>query len=171
MRVAIPILPALLPAMGLAQPVDEERLIKQVMDRFNPISIAEDREYCGYVGFDAAGRLVATQGTPGDVDSCLAADPDGIELVTASWHTHGSFSRDYSSEVPSVEDIEGDEDEGIDGWVATPGGRLWFIDTTDMAMWQVCGIGCLPSDPAFIVGDDGIVADEYSYDELVTRFE
>ena len=62
--------------------------------------------------------------------------------------------------------MEGDEDEGIDGWVATPGGRLWYIDTTDMVTFQICGIGCLPSDP-----DSGIIEQSYSYDDLVIKLD
>ncbi len=67
--------------------------------------------------------------------------------------------------------MEGDEDEGIDGWVATPGGRLWYIDTTDMVTFQICGIGCLPSDPEFIAGDGGIIEQSYSYDDLVIKLD
>jgi len=77
----------------------------------------------------------------------------------------------YSSETPSGTDMEGDEEEGIDGWGSTPGGRLWYIDTTDMVTFQICGIGCMPQDPNFIEGDDGFIADQYTYDELVERLE
>jgi hypothetical protein len=63
--------------------------------------------------------------------------------------------------------MEGDEEEGIDGWVATPGGRLWHIDTEDMVTYQVCGIGCLPSDPRFVRGDMGQIDQSYRYRDLV----
>jgi hypothetical protein len=54
--------------------------------------------------------------------------------------------------------MEGDADEGIDGYVATPGGRLWYIDTVDMVASQLCGIGCLPRDPKFVAGQNGEIA-------------
>ncbi len=101
----------------------------------------------------------------------MSDDPTNIEVITASYHTHGAFSTSYYNEVPSVDDIEGDEAEGIDGWVATPGGRLWYIDTEDMVLSQICGIGCLPKDPRFIKGDMGHIAQSYTYFELVDVFE
>ena len=156
---------------GLAQPVEEEMLMRQVLAELNHLSFDEGIEFCGYVGFTAAGDLAVSPATRGDESSCLSADPDNLEVIVASYHTHGDFSTEYSSETPSGDDMEGDEEEGIDGWVATPGGRLWYIDTTDMVTFQVCGVGCLPKDPNFIEGDDGFIAESYSYDEIVERLE
>lgn len=59
------------PTAALAQPVSEEALIKSIFEKLNPISIAENREYCGYVGFDRVGVLIASDAVPGDVDSSL----------------------------------------------------------------------------------------------------
>lgn len=154
-----------------AQSAEEEALVREIFAGLNPVSIAENIEYCGYVGFDVAGRLVASDPTPGDEASCLADDPVEIDLITASYHTHGAFSTDYANELPSGTDMEGDEAEGIDGWVATPGGRLWYIDTTDMVTFQICGIGCLPADPEFIAGDFGPIAEDYFYEELIIRLD
>lgn len=152
---------------ALAQSAEENALIRRVFAELQPISIRENVEYCGYVGFSADGRLIASRATRGDEGSCLADDPRDIEVITASYHTHGSYSPDYYNEVPSGDDMEGDEEEGIDGWVATPGGRLWYIDTEDMIARQVCGIGCLASDPRFVAGDMGHIEQSYSYGELV----
>jgi len=154
-----------------AQPMDEETLIRATLSELNLRSFAEGIEYCGYVGFTADGTLAVSDPTPGDESSCLSDDPVNLEVITASFHTHGDFSTEYSSETPSGTDMEGDEEEGIDGWVSTPGGRLWYIDTTDMVTFQICGIGCMPQDPNFIEGDDGFIADQYTYDELVERLE
>ena len=160
---------ALMPTTLLGQSIDEEALIRSVFADLNPTSIEQNVEFCGYIGFTADGELAYSQPTRGDEGSCLSDDPTNLELITASYHTHGGFSPDYSSELPSGTDMEGDEDEGIDGWVATPGGRLWYIDTTDMVIFQICGIGCLPSDPEFIAGDSGIIEQSYSYDDLVIK--
>ncbi|SLN26362.1 DUF4329 domain-containing protein [Pseudooctadecabacter jejudonensis] len=162
---------ACLPAMALAQPADEEALMRATLTELNLQSFETGTEYCGYVGFNDAGELIASPPTAGDESSCLSDDPTEIAVITASYHTHGDFSTEYSSETPSGADMEGDEEEGIDGWVATPGGRLWYIDTTDMVTFQICGIGCLAQDPDFIEGDDGFIAEEYTYDELVERLE
>lgn len=159
------------PTVSIAQSVDEEALMRAVFGDLNPISIAENVEYCGYLGFTAEGELAVSPPTLGDESSCLSDDPDNLELIIASYHTHAGFSPDYSSELPSGTDMEGDEEEGIDGWVATPGGRLWYIDTADMVTWQVCGIGCIPSDPDFIPGDLGIIEQSYSYEDLVIKLD
>ena len=67
--------------------------------------------------------------------------------------------------------MEGDADEGIDGYVATPGGRLWYLDTVDMVASQLCGIGCLPRDPKFVAGQNGEIVLSYTYDDLVIKLE
>lgn len=162
---------ALMPTTLLGQSIDDEALIRSVFADLNPTSIEQNVEFCGYIGFTADGELAYSQPTRGDEGSCLSDDPTNLELITASYHTHGGFSPDYSSELPSGTDMEGDEDEAIDGWVATPGGRLWYIDTTDMVTFQICGIGCLPSDPEFIAGDSGIIEQSYSYDDLVIKLD
>lgn len=161
----------LVPVCAFGQSSDEEALMRAVFADLNPISIAQNVEYCGYMGFTADGELTVSPATLGDEGSCLADEPDNLELIIASYHTHGGHSPDYSSELPSGTDMEGDEDEGIDGWVATPGGRLWYIDTTDMITRQICGIGCLPADPEFVAGESGVIEQSYSYDDLVIKLD
>ena len=167
MRVLFIVSLLLFPTVATAQSAAEDALIRQVFAQLQPISFRENVEYCGYVGLDYDGRLVASRATPGDEGSCLSDDPDNITVITASYHTHGAYSPDYYNEVPSGDDMEGDEEEGIDGWVATPGGRLWYIDTEDMIARQVCGIGCLVSDPRFVAGDMGHIEQSYGYRDLV----
>lgn len=167
----IALITALAPTLLSAQSIDEEALMRAVFAELNPRSIAENVEFCGYLGFTADGELAFSQPTRGDEGSCLADDPDNLDLLIASYHTHGGHSPDYSSELPSGTDMEGDEDEGIDGWVSTPGGRLWYIDTTDMITRQICGIGCMPADPNFVRGENGIIEQSYSYNELVIKLD
>jgi hypothetical protein len=162
---------AVFPTGLAAQSIDEEALARSIFADLNPISIEQNVEFCGYIGFTADGELAFSQPTRGDEGSCLSGNPDTLDLVTASYHTHGGHSSDYSSELPSGTDMEGDEDEGIDGWVATPGGRLWYIDTTDMITRQICGIGCLPADPDFVSGESGLIEQSYSYDDLIIKLD
>lgn len=157
----------LCPVSASAQSAAEDALIRQVFAQLQPISFRENVEYCGYVGLDDNGQPVASAATRGDEGSCLSDDPTNIAVITASYHTHGAYSPDYYNEVPSGDDMEGDEAEGIDGWVATPGGRLWYIDTEDMIARQVCSIGCLTADPRFVAGDMGYIEQSYSYRDLV----
>lgn len=158
---------ALAPGLARAQASNEVALVRQVFAQIQPLSFRDNREYCGYIGLNFDGELVATPATRGRVDSCFAADPDELEILYASYHTHGGYVPEDAVEVPSVEDVEGDVDEGVDGYVATPGGRLWYIDTEDMIVSQICGVGCLPSDPRFLPGASANVAPGYSYDQLI----
>ncbi len=126
---------------------DVDRFALDLFDRIQPKSIAENREYCGYIGFDAAGVLTATPARPGDTDSCDAGEPPAGLEVLASYHTHGAFLDDADSEVPSLDDLLGDMEEEIDGYVATPGGRVWLNLSLEKLTFQVCGRGCVTADP------------------------
>ena len=154
-------------AGATAQSAEEIALAKDTLGALQQPSFDTDREYCGYFGYDADERLVATPITKGLRDECTYDGPEDDLVLVLSFHTHGRFNPDYAAEVPSVTDIEADEAEGIDGFVATPGGRLWYVDTTDMIVRQVCGLGCLPQDPRFIEGADGDIEISYTYQELL----
>lgn len=157
----------LLASTASAQSAEEIVLAKATLGALQEPSFAQDREFCGYFGYDEDDRLVSTEVTRGERDSCLfEGDDDGLVLVL-SFHTHGRFSRAFAAEVPSVADIEADEAEGIDGFVATPGGRLWYVDTEDMIVRQVCGLGCLPQDPQFVEGAEGVIEISYTYQDLL----
>ncbi len=159
------------PVVANDAPADEIALVTEMFAKIQPISIGENVEYCGEMGFDADGVLRISEPVKGEEASCLPEVDQNIVIVTASYHTHGAYSPDYFNEVPSVTDIEADEEEGIDGYVATPGGRLWYVDTTDMEVSQLCGLGCLYADPDFIQGSDGHIAQSYLYDELVIKMD
>ena len=165
LSVAVMVL-ALFPVASLAQSKAEVALAKKVLSQLQKKSIANNREYCGYIGYRANGDLFATSATRGDAESCQYTGNEDDQLFVLSYHTHAAYDPEYGSEWPSVTDIEGDEAEGIDGFVATPGGRLWYIDTTDMVVRQLCGVGCLPKDPSFEPEPEG-VRKSYTYNELL----
>ena len=68
-----------------------------------------------------------------------------------------------------VDAITGTPATILDTRKTTPGGRLWYIDTTDMITSQLCGLGCMGQDPNFIKGVDGEIRRSYTYDELIDR--
>lgn len=154
----------------LADSKAEIALMKEVFAEIQPLSFKRNREYCGYIGYDFDGNLVASEARRGRKSSCRPRDPENIEVIIASYHTHGAYNGDEGSEVPSVEDMEGDQAEGIDGYVATPGGRFWYVDSEDMVISQICGVGCLDQDPDFEPHLGAGIEDSYTYDELVTWF-
>ena len=155
----------LLSHAAFAQPSGEVNLVKSVLNQLQDVSFSKNREYCGYIGYDEKGVLFASNARRGRRDSCLGRAPNNMDII-ASYHTHGSYDPEARAEFPSAADLEGDEDEGIDGYISTPGGRLWYSDSQDMVVSQICGVGCLKQDPKFIAGEDGKIHVSYSYEEL-----
>lgn len=135
------------------------------------LSIARNREYCGTIGEDANGDLVATDPRRGRRMSCKSRTLWAAEYLLASFHTHGAHDPRIDSEVPSPSDVENDMDEGIDGYVATPGGRLWFINGATGVSTLICGPGCLPSDPAYRPDPSDPIARRYTLPALRARNE
>ena len=62
-----------------------------------------------------------------------------------------------------------DQAAEVDGYIATPGGRLWFLDSDTMVARQVCGIGCLPQAPEFVPAPEDDIRQSYAYRELVEK--
>lgn len=151
-------------------PAAEIAFVRDLFERLQPRSIRTNREYCGYIGYDAQGRLRATRPVRGGPDHCEPHWPERFDPV-ASYHTHAGYDPEAWSEIPSGGDMESDEAEGIDGYIATPGGRLWYIDSIDMVASQICGVGCLPMDPDFQPETDIIVQPSYNYKDLIAIFD
>lgn len=141
-------------------------LATRTLSSLQDISFRKRREYCGFFGYRADGTLAATLAEAGTRDSCSATFPTDMAVI-ASYHTHGAYDRGYINEIPSDTDMRSDAEFFLDGFVSTPGGRLWFVDGRNWETYQICGAGCLPVAPGFRKGADGPVAERYSYDELL----
>jgi hypothetical protein len=153
------------PAQG-----DEERaMAKSLLRDLQADSIRGNREYCGLIGQMDDGRFVATKAVRGSRAKCRYPRPLPGMNVTATFHTHGAFLRHYDNEVPSVLDVMTDMSNGTNGYVSTPGGRLWFVDGRRGQLFMICGPGCLPWDPRFIEGAAGPIAGKYTLRELRDR--
>ncbi|WP_425045134.1 DUF4329 domain-containing protein [Primorskyibacter sp. S87] len=143
--------------------------VERVKARFAPLqqlSFAAQYEYCGYLGRAEDQTPTFTEMVRGGHDGCTPNLPKPGITPIASLHTHGSYDPDVPAEFPTVRDMESDRFEGVNGYIATPGGRLWYIDSRAMVAVQLCGLGCLPQDPEFHAGDDGEIAERYTYAEL-----
>ena len=142
------------------------RALKAVQQR----SVAESREYCGFIGYDAAGVLRITPPSPGTLASCnIKPAPEGMRVV-ASYHSHGGWTENYDDEVPSPTDVYSDMDSRTNGYVGTPGGRIWFFDWQRRVAIQLCGLGCLYQDPNFTARGSAPVQQRYSLEQLLDRF-
>ncbi|MFT6273304.1 MAG: hypothetical protein ACI9AQ_000091 [Dinoroseobacter sp.] len=149
-----------------AQSVGEYKFVVHLMNRLQGPSFAQSREYCGYVVRGAHGKITTGQISPGTTDGCGPIRPDEGEVLS-NFHTHGGYTEVHYNEVPSVQDLRGDVATQTNGWVATPGGRLWFNDWQRGSARQMCGVGCLQKDPIFVLGARGKVELVYTLDKLI----
>ncbi|MCX7644406.1 MAG: DUF4329 domain-containing protein [Rhodobacteraceae bacterium] len=149
-----------------AQTEEEIAFARSLLERLQIRSIIENREYCGYIGRDHRGGLVASKPRRGKYNSCDIGSPPPLMRVIASYHTHAGFDADHINEIPSLQDLTSDIEARTDGYVSTPGGRLWFSDHAAQEVRQICGPGCLPQDPVFRPGKAEKVRRSYSLREL-----
>ncbi|WP_167684343.1 DUF4329 domain-containing protein [Parasedimentitalea denitrificans] len=157
------------PTVALAQAQAERNFARKVLTDLQRQSFAANREYCGIIGLTETGGLIASAPRKGSRDSCRPKGPrSAIELI-ASYHTHAGFDEDADSEVPSASDVIGDMEEGLDGYVSTPGGRLWFIDGQSGTVRQLCGLNCLPADPDFLPDQWEPVKQRFTLSDLEGR--
>ncbi len=133
-------------------------------------SFAEKVELCTIIFEDSDGKLGTTKVRSGDESACDLRyfDEPGMAPL-ASIHTHGAFDARYDSEVPSLLDMEGDIESRLDGYVATPGGRLWRVDWQQQRAVLVCREGCLRQDTAYRPCPGDPVATTYSLSQLTAR--
>ena len=142
---------------------DELAFITTILSRLNRQSFVQNTEICGYVGRDPAGTLFTTENATGREAECYLPTPPANMTLLASYHTHGTYSPEYDSEFPTSTDMESDRAAGIDGYIATPGGRLWFVDSDTMTVRELCGVGCLPMDPGYRPDEAGRISISYTY--------
>lgn len=144
---------------------------KTALNKLQAKSISKNREYCGYIGLDVAGNFIATKPRKGRKSSCLAYSVSDDFRILASYHTHGAYSENYESELPSSDDLIADIDEGLDGYVATPGGRVWFNDARSETTALLCSAACVAADPNFDADDIPDIKRSYTLDELLALEE
>ncbi len=140
-----------------------------VLTQAQALSLANNREYCGYIAFNAADKLQFTAPIRGDIESCEPpVVPDSWELI-ASYHTHGALDPaepDANFELPSSDDLISDSEEGVDGYLSTPGGRFWFIDTVDELVILLGDTGYFEPDQLFVEDIDCPMQAEYSFEDI-----
>ncbi|MEO0342666.1 MAG: DUF4329 domain-containing protein [Pseudomonadota bacterium] len=158
---------AIAPGKGFAQGFTEAEMIfiKIQLAEVQNLSLDRNREFCGYFGY-VDGALTMSRVKRGRKASCRAFFPGSAMDVVASFHTHGRFDLRYFSEIPSTNDILADQIEGVNGFMVTPGGRLWFIDSTAGTGTLLCGLGCLPQDPDFHRDPDIQIKSKFTFQEL-----
>ncbi len=154
-----------------AQDADEIKFVTEFFDKLQPISIAQKREYCGYFGLNDNDEYIATEPTKGKEDSCYADEPPIDMNIFASYHTHGAYHIEADSELPSSADLEADIYEEVDGYISTPGGRIWFTDSYKEITIMICGRNCTVSDDRYEDGSFAPTLTQYNMEKLLERDE
>lgn len=142
---------------------------KSFLNSLQPQSFAERREFCGYFYTALDGSLQATPPIPGDRASCSMDEPDSNAGIFAVYHTHGAYDFGYDNEIPSTDDLNLNFDLGLDGYIATPGGRIWHVEVDDQTAHQVCGRNCVLSDPSFVPEDESSIRQSYTLQQIEQR--
>ncbi|MEJ6398696.1 DUF4329 domain-containing protein [Yoonia sp. 208BN28-4] len=132
-------------------------------------SFRERRELCGYFVQLPNGQITATPPVPGNFASCEQLAPQPGQGIFASYHTHGAYGPQYDNEVPSTTDLLSDFEFGIDGYVSTPGGRIWRVENDTREAIQVCGQGCVAVDPGFVPEGEAFILPRYTLTDLARR--
>lgn len=143
---------------------------KKTLDGLQAKSFAKNREYCGLIFEDDDGALSTSEISEGSDSECSFSwrVPFG-KYAAATFHTHGSFNDDYDGEAPSLIDMDTDISDRIDGFIATPGGRVWHIDWQDEIAVQLCGLNCIAQDPEYKPCYSFQPVEKYNWDELKAR--
>jgi len=146
-----------------------DRFAINFLNTLQPRSIRERREYCGYIILNQSGQLEATPPRPGTFAGCNMPAPQVGEGIIASYQTHGAYGPRYDNEVPSTVDLMSDFDFGMDGYVSTPGGRVWLVDFQTRTTRQLCGLSCVYVDPGFVPQNEAGVRQVYDLEGIQRR--
>lgn len=143
----------------------------RILDDLQKPSFAHNVEYCGMLVTRDGRTLAATPARRGRAASCVIArpDPDSGLTMVASYHTHAGDDVRADGEVPSATDLLSDMADGIPGYVATPGGRLWKTDPERQVVRLICASGCVRRDPRFIDCPDRAAGTHHTLWELEAR--
>jgi len=142
------------------------------LDKVQRLSIRDNIEYCGLLMINNVGKISATKAQAGDRGSCdIESEFSEGMMILASYHTHGAYSADADTEVPSIEDLEGDFEEGIDGYISTPAGRVCVNRDEDKKSYILCDVSCVMADPDFKVCPRFLPAESYTIETLEQREE
>ena len=148
-----------------------EALAREQLGALQQPSFTGNQELCGIIFETSERTLGVSRPREGEEATCDLAYFDEPGMVpVASFHTHGKYSPDYDGEVPSLLDMQSDIASGIDGYISTPGGRLWHIDHQARIARQVCGENCLSQDPGYVPDPFDSIPPSFTVGELAARF-
>lgn len=119
---------------------DQHAAARAAVNKANPVSVDQNREYGGYVYSTPDGRYTSTDPVAGTIDSVdlpFSLIPKGGRAL-ASYHTHGAADPRYVNEQFSPTDIASDNAINLDGYLGTPAGNFLWHNVRDDSV-QVLG--------------------------------
>lgn len=102
---------------------------RETLNRINPVSVRQNREYGAWVYRNRDGTFGYTQPIAGGVASVDIGPKSSVPrgtVATASYHTHGGPDPRYNNEEFSPSDILSDNLQRVDGYLGTPAGRFLY---------------------------------------------
>jgi proteasome lid subunit RPN8/RPN11 len=144
----------------------EIEFVKAHLDSLQEKSFRENREYCGYIFVDEEGGFHAGRDYEGTESGCGVALKNARHKAIATYHTHGGYLAHYENELPSPDDLLNDLEEALDGYISTPGGRMWLTDAERDAAILLCKQGCLKVDEDFEVDESRVVKERYTLRQI-----
>ncbi|MEM7195019.1 MAG: DUF4329 domain-containing protein [Pseudomonadota bacterium] len=112
--------------------VAQHNAARNILNEINPVSVAQNREFGGYVLRNADGTFSTTTPIRGDASSVALPNPASQApaggATVASYHTHAGPDPRFLNEQFSAADLAGDRFFNIDGYLGTPGGKFLYHD-------------------------------------------
>ena len=104
------------------------------LNSVNPVSIAENREYGGYIYQNQDGSFSSTEAVVGEENSITLPNPRTVTPVgtksTASYHTHSAGQPGHNEEYFSESDLHADRVQNLDGYLGTPKGAFMYHEVS-----------------------------------------
>ena len=109
---------------------DQHAAARNILNRVNPRSVDENREYGGYIFQNPDGSYSHTDPVRGGPASILLPFPEDVipagSVGRATYHTHAAFDPRYDNENFSSTDLNTNRALGYDGYLGTPAGRFKY---------------------------------------------
>lgn len=104
---------------------------RDAITNINDTSIAENKEYGGYVYKNADGTYSYTAPNPGTLDSTQLGPKPDSGTVVGDYHTHGAYDPKYDNENFSPQDKVGYSGDYRYGYLGTPNKTFQRYDSKD----------------------------------------
>jgi len=119
---------------------DQNAAAYDILVRWNPVSILNNREYGSTIYRNRDGSYSASYIVVKGTFKSVTFNPHSLApngtTATANWHTHGADTPGYQNEGFSPADIRFANYYAVDGYLGTPLGRMFLYDFPTDKIYQ-----------------------------------